>query len=518
MAQSPTAFTYQAEIAEGGAAASGPYDFRFLLFDSAIDGNQLGDTICLDNLFVVDGRFSVELNFGNVFAAPGRHLEISVRPDTGASCASSNGFVILTPRQKVTAAPVSIFASQAATATTAQALNGQPATFYTSASNIGSGTLSDARLSSNVPLRSSTSTQVFSGFINAPAFVGSGASLTNLNASNLGTGTISDARLSSNIPRLNTGNSFTGSAGFVGSVNIAGGGGLTVTNPDVPFTGLRVGYSGSSPAVIATGNNVSLVLGATSAPSAFRLDPGGRIAMEQTLHIGASDITSDDLRITGDGTKAELVMESGGTDEIVEIALYENNSNTNGIILREDGRGSVNSLLVIDLTSSVETTIATFDRDNNSFSAPIKAFRIDHPLDPANKELWHSCVESPDMLNIYSGIATTDATGYVTVALPSYFAALNIEPRYQLTVIDDESVSPASEWTLAKIARPLNPASPGKFTIRTSVPNARVSWQVTGVRNDPVAQRFRVIPELEKAEELKGMFLSPEAYAATPTD
>lgn len=517
MAQSPTAFTYQAEIAESGAAASGFYDFQFLLFDAATDGSQLGSTICIDNVSVIDGRFTVELDFGNFFAAPGRHLEISVRPDAGDSCTSFVGFVTLEPRVKVTAAPLSIFATEAATATTAQALNGQPATFYTSASNLASGTLSDARLSPNIPLRSSTSTQVFSGNISAPAFVGSGASLTSLNASRLASGTIDDARLSANIPRLNTDNSFAGGASFIGSVFIDGASGLTIRNPDVPFTGLKVGYSGSSPAIIATGFNTPLILGATSSPGAFRLDSIGRITIQQTLRIGGADATNDDLRITGDGTKAELVMESGGTDQIVEIALYENNSNTNGIILREDGRGSVNSLLVIDLTSGVETTLATFDRDDNSFSAPIKAFRIDHPLDPFNKELWHSCVESPDMLNIYSGIATTDATGYVTVALPSYFAALNMEPRYQLTVIDDESEGPASEWTLAKIARPLSPASPAAFTIRTSVPNTRVSWQVTGVRNDPVAQRFRIIPERDKAEELKGTLFSPEAYATTPT-
>ena len=31
------------------------------------------------------------------------------------------------------------------------------------------------------------------------------------------------------------------------------------------------------------------------------------------------------------------------------------------------------------------------------------SFKIDHPLDPANKYLCHSFVESPDMKNIYDG-------------------------------------------------------------------------------------------------------------------
>lgn len=39
------------------------------------------------------------------------------------------------------------------------------------------------------------------------------------------------------------------------------------------------------------------------------------------------------------------------------------------------------------------------------------SFKIDHPLDPANKYLYHSFVESPDMMNIYNGNVTTDAEG-----------------------------------------------------------------------------------------------------------
>ena len=62
-------------------------------------------------------------------------------------------------------------------------------------------------------------------------------------------------------------------------------------------------------------------------------------------------------------------------------------------------------------------------------------FKIDHPLDPANKFLSHSFVESPDMMNIYNGNVTTDAGGEAIVELPDYFEALNRDPRYQLTVI-----------------------------------------------------------------------------------
>ncbi len=63
------------------------------------------------------------------------------------------------------------------------------------------------------------------------------------------------------------------------------------------------------------------------------------------------------------------------------------------------------------------------------------SFRIDHPLDPENKYLSHSFVESPDMMNVYNGNVTLDGNGEVWVELPAYFEALNSDFRYQLSAI-----------------------------------------------------------------------------------
>ena len=57
----------------------------------------------------------------------------------------------------------------------------------------------------------------------------------------------------------------------------------------------------------------------------------------------------------------------------------------------------------------------------NTLVATNKYFLIDHPLDPANKFLLHSSVESPDTKNLYDGIATLDSSGNAVVALPKYF-------------------------------------------------------------------------------------------------
>ena len=64
-------------------------------------------------------------------------------------------------------------------------------------------------------------------------------------------------------------------------------------------------------------------------------------------------------------------------------------------------------------------------------------FKIDHPLDPANKYLSHSFVESPDMKNVYDGVAVLDGKGEAEIELPDWFGALNKDFCYQLTAIGD---------------------------------------------------------------------------------
>jgi hypothetical protein len=129
------------------------------------------------------------------------------------------------------------------------------------------------------------------------------------------------------------------------------------------------------------------------------------------------------------------------------------------------------------------------------------AFKIDHPMDPENKYLVHSFVESPDMMNIYNGNIVTDASGKAVVTLPNYFNSLNKEYRYQLTVI--------GSFAQAIVNKEVNGNT---FEIATSSPNVKVSWQVTGIRQDPWANKFRIPNVVEKDAKDKGKYLNPEAY------
>jgi hypothetical protein len=137
--------------------------------------------------------------------------------------------------------------------------------------------------------------------------------------------------------------------------------------------------------------------------------------------------------------------------------------------------------------------------------AGTKDFRIDHPLDPANKYLVHASVESSEMMNIYDGNITTDGQGNATVQLPEWFEVLNTDFRYQLTVI--------GQFAQAIVARKIEN---NQFEIRTSAPNVEVSWQVTGVRQDAYAKAKPLVVEQEKDARLRGFYIHPELYGAPP--
>ena len=129
------------------------------------------------------------------------------------------------------------------------------------------------------------------------------------------------------------------------------------------------------------------------------------------------------------------------------------------------------------------------------------SFKIDHPLDPDNKYLSHSFVESPDMMNIYNGNVVTDLSGTAIVTMPDWFEALNRDFRYQLTVVGQF----AQAIVGAKMAN-------GHFTVRTDKPNVEVSWMVTGIRQDAWANAHRIPVEEEKLEKEKGHYLHPELF------
>jgi hypothetical protein len=137
---------------------------------------------------------------------------------------------------------------------------------------------------------------------------------------------------------------------------------------------------------------------------------------------------------------------------------------------------------------------------------PLGSFKIDHPLDPENKYLFHSFVESPDMMNVYNGNVTLDARGEAWVELPDWFEALNKDFRYQLTCIGGF----APVYIAEKV-------SGNRFKIAGGTAGLEVSWQVTGIRHDAYADAHRIQVEQDKRPEDRGKYLYPKELGRPET-
>ncbi len=129
------------------------------------------------------------------------------------------------------------------------------------------------------------------------------------------------------------------------------------------------------------------------------------------------------------------------------------------------------------------------------------SFKIDHPLDPENKYLYHSFVESPDMMNVYNGNIVLNNIGEAIVELPNYFEELNMEFRYQLTCIGGY----ANIYISSEVSN-------NQFEISGGKPGLKVSWQVTGIRKDPYAKKNRIQVEVDKSTEERGYYLHYKEY------
>ena len=130
-----------------------------------------------------------------------------------------------------------------------------------------------------------------------------------------------------------------------------------------------------------------------------------------------------------------------------------------------------------------------------------KSFKIDHPLDPTRKYLVHSCVESSEMLNTYSGNTTLDSDGKATVQMPDWFEAENGDFRYQLTCVGG--------FAPVYVEKELEN---NRFDIAGGKSGMKISWQVTGARQDAYAKAHPIQVEQEKIGAERGKYLNPIEY------
>ena len=106
-----TAFTYQGRLIDANNPADGLYDFLFRLYDANVAGTQKGSAIDVNELDVLDGYFTMAMDFGSgIFDGNDRWLEIGIR--TG-ELKDPNAYTILSPRQQVKGTPYALYAKTA---------------------------------------------------------------------------------------------------------------------------------------------------------------------------------------------------------------------------------------------------------------------------------------------------------------------------------------------------------------------------------------------------------------------
>ena len=253
-APAPLSFMYQGQLLDNKKAPKDgdQYDILFTLYNAETNGAALGTALTVDKVPVYNGVFVVSLDFGpGVFNGTTRWIQIAVRKQ-----GSKDAREILTPRQPITYTPQALYALTVADgAVTGSKVSGvlNPASIPNlSAARITSGTLSDARLPTNLARLNGTNvftgTNEFRGALVATnasnrisgIFVGNGAGLSNLSlsvatldASKITSGTLSNARLPGNLAWLNGTNVFTGTNEFRGA--------LVATNASNRISGTFVG-------------------------------------------------------------------------------------------------------------------------------------------------------------------------------------------------------------------------------------------------------------------------------------
>jgi len=353
-----TSFTYQGRLSDGGSLATGSYDMQFVLFDAATAGNTIGSTLTTNAVSVSNGLFTVTLNFfGGVFTGPGRWLAISVKTNGAVSYAA------VLPRQAITATPYAMYAgavsaagvsgsipaaqlsgtlnsSQLSGTYSSQVIFNNGANSFTgngeSLSNLNAanltGTIADARLSTNVVLSSAaptfTGSNNFSGVLVATnagnQLAGNGDGLSNLNAASL-TGTIADARLSTNVVLFGAAQNFTGSNSFIG-VLVATNAGNQLAGNGAGLTALNPANLTSGTAPISISGNAATASNATTAASAASFS--GSLAGDVTGTQGSTLVTS-----VGGQTAANITR-------AVNLALAGTAANSASNLVLRDAAGN----------------------------------------------------------------------------------------------------------------------------------------------------------------------------------
>jgi hypothetical protein len=494
-----TGFTYQRQLKKNGAAVTGACGMTFSLWDSQFNGTgQVGVSQLINPVAVANGLFTTLLNGSNQFGSSAftgqdRWLQTIVQ------CTGDVGTTMLS-RQQLSAAPYALFSAAP------WVTNGSKLTY--SAGLVGIGTSAPVQ---SLQVDGTTS-------LGPPGsvygYMVTGVGLPGPNYPTLGFNTYDSAYLA-------------GVAGYGGIFQFQDGAGKLVyytgSNVAAGFPhGITPRFTidlngdvgiGSSPndigklEVTAAAGQTGVYASGNTGVYGSGVNSGIGVSGHSTSNVGVNGSSDNGSGVYGSGN----IGVSGYSGSNIGVYGASGNIGVEGF--------SSSGSAVYGYSSGGGTGVhggsATgysgyFDGKVHVTGLLEKAgggFKIDHPLDPANQYLYHSFVESPDMMDVYNGNVTTDEHGDATVVLPEWFEALNRDFRYQLTVV-------GKQWAQARVEEEIQD---NRFSIKTDKPNVKVSWQVTGIRHDPWAEQHRIPVEEEKPPAERGKYLHPKEYGQPET-
>jgi hypothetical protein len=285
----------------------------------------------------------------------------------------------------------------------------------------------------------------------------------------------------------------SGGRGIQGDCTAMNGTGVVAAAPNgagargllsLAFQGVAVEAQGGTHGILATGTTG--VDGASST---------GNGVYGHSTASGASGVY-------GEGSAGALYGVAGRAPS---FGLWGEASGSTGRGVFGSARGA-NGIGVYGFTDGGASALAGYFEGavtvTGTFTAPASMMLMDHPDAPAQRWYRQAQIGSFEQVTVISGNLATGPSGRVGVRVPAVFARYHKDVRYQLTLIGQRGAA----W----IVDELNDR--GRFTIATDVPNARVSWQLTGVRTDPAAVRHPLRVEAPKPRRQRGRYLQPELF------
>ncbi|MGA7306967.1 MAG: hypothetical protein WBW88_19010 [Rhodothermales bacterium] len=402
-AQAPRVMSFQGLLTDDlGVPIDGTRDITLKIFDAVSAGTQKWSRTYA-GVSVNDGVFNLALEAGSplfYFVEFEDSLWIQVEVDAE----------VVGPRNQLTASPYAMGLSLPIYASTPESSYGLE--IENTASSGGSGVKGTANAHDGVGVYGLSKSEV-----------GSSYGVYGRSRSAIGRGVYGEATSATGSVQGVSGTSYsTEGTGVFGEVLSATGATVGVSGYVTSSAGW--GVYGLASSVTGVTNGVRGIVNSPTGWAGYFGGGNGTFTRGATndspdLILGGSSTTDDDGRIfsdpdypdsdiwlqTNDALVVVLDNDGGGLD-----ADFEVRNNAQAVLFDVDESGAV----------SIPGTL----------SKGSGTFKIDHPLDPEHKYLYHSFVESPEMKNIYDGTVILDQSGSAMIELPAYFEALNRDFRY----------------------------------------------------------------------------------------